>query len=226
MDPRRLIYWVLLALPAVLYLLLLLVLQPEWDGGTATALAFLAGSYLMAIAGLHLLLPTRVSGVLQTALASIGLTHLALQVVVASIWIFVPGLSYSWQLVGHILLAAIFVFLFLMMLSNNITVAETVEKQAYDVQLLRTLEHRVAELEATARDAELKSQMSSLREDFRYAPKSSLPGMEVMDEGLQRSVDLLETFIRTDARRPAVSDQIDSIASALRRRNQFLKINQ
>lgn len=226
MDPRRLIHWTLLLIPAMLYILLLLILQPEWSLGTATSLIFLGGAYVMAVAGLHFPLLTRARAVLQVSLAAVGAAHLVLQAAVASFWIFLPEINYSLHLISHLFLGGAFVILFLMMLSSNINVADSVEKQAHEVQLLRAMEQRVAELENASTDKEIEGLLHRLGEDFRYTPKSSLRGMEVMDEGLQRSIDVLETLMRTDARKPAIRDQIGSVASALHRRNQFIKINQ
>ena len=212
--------------PPAVYVAVFLVLEVEREAVFWTSVVFLGFSYVMLGLGFVWVPRSRIAANLAMPLVLVAGLYLAAELLVATFLIYGPAVSYTWVIVPQLVLAAVFLLVFLMTMSSNEAIAVDIETQYADVLVIKSAVSRITALERVARDPAVVRSLERLAEEFRYSPTMRSDAVRVLDVRIGARIDRLECLVRTCAASEEVVDQVAVVSAALSARNDEIKLRQ
>lgn len=212
--------------PPPVYVAILLILEVEQDARFWTSAAFLAFAYVMLAVSFVAVPRTRVAAILAMPLVLVASLYFTAELVAATVFTYVPDIPYPWVIVTQLILAAVFLVVFLTTMSSNEAIAAEIETQHADVLVIKTAVTRLTTLARTAHDPRLAKSLDGLAEEFRYSPTMRSNQVRAVDAQIAEQLARLESLVHIQATSEETAGQIAAISGALASRNETIKLRQ
>ncbi len=212
--------------PAAVYVAVFLLLGVEQNATFWTSALLLAFAYAMLAVSFVAVPRSRIAPVLAMPLTLVASVYLIVELIAASIFIYVPEITYLWALITQLILAALFLLVFLTSMSSNEAIAAQIELQHVDVLTIKSAVTRITALRRVAHDPRLAKSLEGLAEEFRYSPTMRSDQVREVDAQIAAQLELLESLVRSQASLEETVGRLAAISGALASRNEMIKLRQ
>lgn len=212
--------------PPAAYIAILLILEVEQDATFWTSVLLLAFSYVMLAVSFVAVPRSRIAAILGMPLILVASLYLTAELIAATIFLYVPDIPYPWVIITQLILAAIFLVVFLTTMSSNEAIAAEIETQHADVLVIKTAVTRITALGRIAHDPRLAKSLEGLAEEFRYSPTMRSNQVRTVDGQIAEQLERLESLVHIQATPEETAGQIAAISGALASRNETIKLRQ
>lgn len=219
----RAIIWMV---PPTVYVAILLILEVEQDRVLWTSAVFLGFSYVMLGLSFMAVPRNRIAAILTMPLVLVARLYLAAELLVATFFIYRPGISYPWVIILQVVLAAVFLLVFLTTMSSNEAIGIDIETQHADVLVIKSAVSRITAVGRATHDPVLTKSLERLAEEFRYSPTMRSEAARVADSQISDHINRLESLVHTGAAPEEVVNHIAVISAALTARNEEIRLRQ
>lgn len=158
-------------------------------------------------------------------IARVGVLYLAVQLVLGLVFMALAAVTLVW--LALVLYLALLVAAVVGVIATN-SIRDEVERQdtqlKKDVATMRALQSKAAALPARCEDAEAKSALEKLAEEFRYSDPVSAPALTDLETDMAATMEELSAAV-TDGDNAAVLALCKKISATLAERNRLCKLN-
>lgn len=223
---RTILRAILWLVPVAVYVAIFLILGVEQNATFWTSVLLLAFAYVMLAVSFVAAPRSRIAAILGMPLILVASIYFTAELIVASIFIYVSDIPYLWVIITQLILAAIFLVVFLATTSSNEAIAAQIETQHADVLVIKNAVTRITALGRVARDPRLAKSLERLAEEFRYSPTMRSNQVHEIDAQIAVQLDRLESLVHVEASPEETVGQIAVISGALASRNDAIKLRQ
>jgi hypothetical protein len=223
---RTLLRAVIWLVPVAVYIAIFLILDIEQDATFWTSVLLLVFSYAMLAVSFVAAPRSRIAAILGMPLILVASIYSTAELIAATIFIYVPGIPYPWVIITQLILAAIFLVVFLATMLSNEAIAAEGETQHVDVFLIKNAVTRITALSRIAHDPRLAKSLEGLAEEFRYSPTMRSSQVRAVDGQIEQALAALETLVHTRAPQEQTVGQIAAVSGMLAARNETIKLRQ
>ena len=158
-------------------------------------------------------------------IAGVGVLYLAVQLVLGLVFMALAAVAPVW--LALVLYLALLAAAAVGMIATD-SIRDEVERQdtqlKKDVATMRALQSKAAALPARCEDAEAKSALEKLAEEFRYSDPVSAPALTDLETDMAATMEELSAAV-TDGDNAAVLALCKKISATLAERNRLCKLN-
>lgn len=158
-------------------------------------------------------------------IARVGVLYLAVQLVLGLVFMALAAVAPVW--LALVLYLALLAAAAVGMIATD-SIRDEVERQdtqlKKDVATMRALQSKAAALPARCEDAEAKSALEKLAEEFRYSDPVSAPALTDLETDMAATMEELSAAV-TDGDNAAVLALCKKISATLAERNRLCKLN-
>lgn len=158
-------------------------------------------------------------------IARVGVLYLAVQLVLGLVFMALAAVAPVW--LALVLYLALLVAAAVGVIATD-SIRDEVERQdtqlKKDVATMRALQSKAAALPARCEDAEAKSALEKLAEEFRYSDPVSAPALTDLETDMAATMEELSAAV-TDGDNAAVLALCKKISATLAERNRLCKLN-
>ena len=158
-------------------------------------------------------------------IARVGVLYLAVQIVLGLVFMALAAVAPVW--LALVLYLALLVAAAVGVIATD-SIRDEVERQdaqlKKDVATMRALQSKAAALPARCEDAEAKSALEKLAEEFRYSDPVSAPALADLETDMAAIMEELSAAV-TDGDNAAVLALCKKISATLAERNRLCKLN-
>ena len=219
----RAIVWLV---PVAVYIAIFAILEVEQTTTFWTSVLLLAFSYVMLAISFVAVPRRRIAAILAMPLILVASIYFTAELIAASIFIYAPDIPYPWVIITQLILAAIFLVVFLTTMSSNEAIAAQIESQHADLFVIKSALTRLTALARIAHDPRLARWLDELAEEFRYSPTMRSNQMREVDAQIGAQLGRLESLVHTQSSHEETVGQIAAISRALASRNAAIKTSQ
>lgn len=219
---RAFIRFLILVIPPAIYIAILALTKVETSATVVVSLLFLLFAYALLALGFVLVPRGRTSAVLGMPLALVASVYLAVELVLATLFIYLPQVPLTVAVVIQLIPAGLFLVVYLTTMSSNIEISRNLDRQRSEVLVVQTTIARLASLERQVADPRLAESIAGLSEEFRYSPTKRLAEVSSQDVDITIALDLLEAYVRGGADREVIVAQVAATSGALAARNSMI----
>jgi len=223
---RTILRAVLWLVPAIVYIAVFLILEVERNATFWTSVLLLAFAYVLLAVSFVAVPRSRVAAILAMPLVLVASIYFTVELIATTIFIYVPDISYPWVIITQLILAALFLVVFLATMSSNDVIAAQIEIQHADVSVIKSAVTRITALGRIAHDPRLAKALDGLAEEFRYSPTMRSNQIREVDAQIAGQLARLESLVRIHATQEETVGQIAAISGALTSRNEAIKLRQ
>lgn len=223
---RTILRAVLWLVPVIVYIAVFLILEVERNATFWTSVLLLAFAYVLLAVSFVAVPRSRVAAILAMPLVLVASIYFTVELIATTIFIYVPDISYPWVIITQLILAALFLVVFLATMSSNDVIAAQIEIQHADVSVIKSAVTRITALGRIAHDPRLAKALDGLAEEFRYSPTMRSNQIREVDAQIAGQLARLESLVRIHATQEETVGQIAAISGALTSRNEAIKLRQ
>lgn len=223
---RTILRAVLWLVPVAVYVAIFLILEVEQNATFWTSVLLLAFAYVMLAVSSVAAPRSRIAAILAMPLILVASIYFTAELIAASTFIYVPDIPYPWVIITQLILAALFLVVFLTTMSSNEAIAAQVETQHTDVLVIKSAVTRLTALGRVAHDPRLAKSLERLAEEFRYSPTMRSNQIREVDAQIAVQLERLESLVHVEASPEETVGQIAAISGALASRNEAIKLRQ
>ncbi|GAB3346409.1 hypothetical protein [Modestobacter lapidis] len=219
---RRFLLLLAWLVPPVIYAAVVVAAgDPETQGWVA--IGFTAFAYVAMGVGPRLVPGGRDRAVHAGPLAYVSGIYLMVQVVVGLVLVFAPDIvPATVSVLVQIVLAGVFVLVFLSIAISNDHAAVSVERSHTEVAFLRAAAARLESHRSTVSDPALRRALERLAESFRFSPTASSPGVSDLEDQLRYGLDQLARDLAPGGSEAEALLAVTAISGLLEERNRLL----
>ncbi|EXJ50913.1 hypothetical protein [Microbacterium sp. MRS-1] len=223
---RTILRAVLWLVPVAVYIAIFLILEVEQNATFWTSVLVLAFAYVMLAVSFVAVPRSRIAAILAMPLVLVASIYFTAELIAATIFIYVSDIPYPWVIITQLILAALFLVVFLTTMSSNEAIATQIETQHADVLVIKSAVTRITALGRVAHDARLAKSLEGLAEEFRYSPTMRSNQVREVDAQIAVQLERLESLVHIQASQEETVGQIAAISGALASRNEAIKLRQ
>jgi hypothetical protein len=220
---RRLLILVAWLVPPVIYLVVITAVAGELEMSGWVAAGFTAFAYVATAVGPRLVPGGRDRAVHAAPLAYVAAIYLAVQVVVGLVFVLAPHLvPATVSTVVQVVLAGLFVLVFLGIAISNDHAAVSVERSYTEVVFLRAAAARLESYRSTVSDPALRRAIERLCESFRFSPTASSPAVGDLEDQIRHGLGELDRNLAPDGSEEEALLAVTALTGLLEERNRLL----
>jgi hypothetical protein len=213
----------ILIIPPSIYVAIVAIVEVKISAAALVSLLFLVFAYVMLAVRFVLVPAGRNSAVLGMPLGLVAWIYLAIEFVLATLFIYVPRVPLTLAIVSQLILAGLFLVVYLTTMSSNIEISRNLDAQRSGVLIVRSAIARLDSLEREVADPQLVKSIAGLSEEFRYSPTQRPAEVRSQDTDIAIALDLLEEYVRDAADSELIVAQIAATSGALAARNSMVR---